>query len=281
MHTISWHHFSRPSGSTHACVTLPTSCILYRILFSFILFLLPACSHNPDPGSMDQPRMSSEEISIQLDLAESYIRGGKNRSALEKLLLVKKDSENNSRVFFDLGHVYSLMGEFPKARESFERAVHLEPRLGDAWNYLGQVYVALDNDTAAQKAYTKALDIPNYLRKEYPAYNMADLYARQGNMAQAETYARMAVDKNWRYIPAYLLLGKILVDQDRVGDAQKWLEQGAESDLENTSIMLALGENLIRLERLNEARQWFKRVIETAPSSDDAIMANNYLESIR
>ncbi len=230
---------------------------------------------------MDQPRMSSEEISIQLDLAESYIRGGKNRPALEKLLLVKEDAATNPRVFFDLGHVYSLMGNFQKAKTSFERAVHLEPRFGDAWNYLGQVYVALDEYAAAKKAYTKALDIPNYLRKEFPAYNMADLYAKLGDLPQAETYAQMAVDKNWRYIPAYLLLGKILIDQDRIQDAQKWFEQGAESDLENTAIMLALGENLVRLDRLNEARQWFKRVIETAPSSDDALLASNYLESIR
>jgi Tfp pilus assembly protein PilF len=230
---------------------------------------------------MDQPRMSPEEIAIQLDLAESYIRGGKNRPALEKLLLVKKDAANNPRVFFDLGHVYSLMGEYPKARENFEQAVHLEPRFGDAWNYLGQVCTALDDDEGAQRAYAKALDIPDYLRKEYPAYNLADLYAQKGDLAQAETYARMAVDKNWRYIPAYLLLGKILIDQDRVVDAQKWFEQGAESDLENTSIMLALGENLIRLDRIGEARQWFKRIIETAPTSDDAVMARSYLESIR
>ncbi len=230
---------------------------------------------------MDQPRMSSEEISIQLDLAESYIRGGKNRAALEKLLLVKKEAQNNPRVFFDLGHVYSLMGNFPTARRNFEHAVHLEPRFGDAWNYLGQVYAALDEYGAAKKAYTNALDIPNYLRKEFPAYNMADLYTKLGDLPQAETYAQMAVDKNWRYIPAYLLLGKILIDQDRIQDAQKWYEQGAESDLENTTIMLALGENLIRLDRITEARQWFKRVIQTAPSSDDALLASNYLESIR
>lgn len=280
MHTNSRHHSPRPSDSTHACVTtIPVSYILYLII-SFIL-LLSSCTHAPAPSSMDQPRMSPEEIAIQLDLAESYIRGGKNRPALEKLLLVKKDAANNPRVFFDLGHVHSLMGEYPKARENFERAVHLEPRFGDAWNYLGQVCTALDDDKGAQKAYARALDIPDYLRKEYPAYNMADLYAKKGDLAQAETYARMAVDKNWRYIPAYLLLGKILIDQDRVVDAQKWFEQGAESDLENTSIMLALGENLIRLDRIGEARQWFKRVIETAPTSDDAVMARNYLESIR
>jgi tetratricopeptide (TPR) repeat protein len=219
--------------------------------------------------------MSSEEIAIQLDLAESYIRGGKTRPALEE------EAADNPRVFFDLGHVYSLMGDFPMAQTSFERAVRLEPRFGDAWNYLGQVYAAQGVYDAAQKAYSRALEIPNYLRKEFPAYNMADMYARQGDLAQAETYARLAVDKNWRYIPAYLLLGKILIDQDRIQDAQKWLEQGAESDLENTAIMLAVGENLIRLDRLPEARQWFERVIETNPSSDDALMASNYLESIR
>ncbi|GAU08563.1 tetratricopeptide repeat protein [Desulfoplanes formicivorans] len=225
--------------------------------------------------------MSPEEIAIQLDLAESYIRGGKNRPALEKLLVIQEEASDNPRVFFDLGHVYSLMGDFSMAQTSFERAVHLEPRFGDAWNYLGQVYAAQGDHDAALKAYTKALEIPNYLRKEFPAYNMADMYAKQGDLAKAETYARMAVDKNWRYIPAYLLLGKILIDQDRIQDAQKWLEQGAESDLENTAIMLAVGENLIRLDRLAEARQWFERVIETNPSSDDALMAHNYLESIR
>ena len=230
---------------------------------------------------MTQTNMSQEEVGIQLDLAESYIRAGKNRPALEKLLLVKNTAQNNPRLFFNLGHVYSLTGDYPKAAESFERAVALVPSFGDAWNYLGQVYAAQHNNDNAIAAYTTALSIPEYLRQEIPAYNLADLYNTLGNNEQAMKYARMAVEKSWRFIPAYLLLGEMLIAQDKMDEAQKWYEQGAESDLTNTRIMLALGENLVRLDRLSEARQWFKRVIVTAPTSDDAQTARAYLESIR
>ena len=221
---------------------------------------------------MTQTNMSQEEVGIQLDLAESYIRAGKNRPALEKLLLVKNTAQNNPRLFFNLGHVYSLTGDYPKAAESFERAVALVPRFGDA---------AQHNNDKAIAAYTTALSIPEYLRQEIPAYNLADLYNTLGNNEQAMKYARMAVEKSWRFIPAYLLLGEMLIAQDKMDEAQKWYEQGAESDLTNTRIMLALGENLVRLDRLSEARQWFKRVIVTAPTSDDAQTARAYLESIR
>ncbi|MDD4648528.1 MAG: tetratricopeptide repeat protein [Desulfoplanes sp.] len=262
--------------------TIPKiSTILCPLSFSLIFLLMITGCGKSTSTTTNQTNMSQEEVSIQLDLAESYIRAGKNRPALEKLLLVKNTAQNNPRLFFDLGHVYSLMGNYSHAAESFERAVALKPSFGDAWNYLGQVYAAQHDNAKAIAAYNTALTIPTYLRQEIPAYNLADLYNTQGNNEQAMQYARMAVDKNWRFIPAYLLLGEMLIAQDKTEEAQKWYEQGAESDLTNTHIMLALGENLIRLDRFSEARQWFKRVIATAPSSDDAQMARDYLASIR
>lgn len=271
----------KPYFPCHCCTSahLPQTGILKSLLV--LLMCLSACAAARHTSSTHRLAMRSEEIAIQLDLAESYLRGGKNRLALAKLLQIKEAAPKSPRVFFDLGHVYSLMGDFSKAKTNFEQAVLLEPHFGDAWNYLGQVCAALDDYEAAKNAYAKALAIPQYLSKEFPAYNMADLFVRQGDLSQAETYAVLAVNTNWRYIPAYLLLGTILVDQGRIQDAQKWYEQGAESDLNNTAIMLALGENLIRLKRLPQARQWFKRVIQTAPLCQDALIANTYLESIR
>ncbi len=225
--------------------------------------------------------MSSEEIAIQLDLAESYLRNGKNRLALAKLLLIKDSTPHNSRLFFDLGHVYSLLGDFTKAKTNFEQAVSLQPEFGDAWNYLGQIHASLKDYEAARLAYTAALHLPRYLRKEFPAYNMADLALALGDLRQAETYARLAVETNWRYIPAYVLLGNILLLQDRITDAQQCYEQAAEADMNNTSIMLALGENLIRLNRPGEACHWFRQILKTAPSSEDALMANSYLKAIQ
>ena len=229
---------------------------------------------------MDQVKMSQEEVSIQLDLAESYIRGSKNRLALEKLLRIKNTTGDNPRLFFDLGHVYSLTGDYPKAKESFKRTVALEPRFGDAWNYLGQVHVALKEYGEAIQAYKHAMAIPNYLRLEIPSYNLADLYHTRGDTREALKYARMSVEKNWRFIPAYLLLGNILIAQEHVEEAQKYYEQGAESDLTDTRIMLALAENLIRLDRFSEARRWFDRVIQTDPHSENAQTARDYLRSI-
>ncbi|MDD2219851.1 MAG: tetratricopeptide repeat protein, partial [Desulfoplanes sp.] len=207
--------------------TIPKiSTILCPLSFSLIFLLMITGCGKSTSTTTNQTNMSQEEVSIQLDLAESYIRAGKNRPALEKLLLVKNTAQNNPRLFFDLGHVYSLMGNYSHAAESFERAVALKPSFGDAWNYLGQVYAAQHDNAKAIAAYNTALTIPTYLRQEIPAYNLADLYNTQGNNEQAMQYARMAVDKNWRFIPAYLLLGEMLIAQDKTEEAQKWYEQG-------------------------------------------------------
>ncbi len=242
---------------------------------------MSGCTAPSSASPLTPCQMSSQELEIQLDLAESYLRTGRNRQALEKLLQIENTVHDSSRLFFDLGHVYSLTGDYRKAKTSFERAVTLEPRFGDAWNYLGQVHAVLKEYDDAIAAYTKVLALPRYLRQEIPAYNLADLYNTRGATQLAEKYARMSIEKNWRFIPAYLLLGDILINQNKVDEAQKWYEQGAESDLTDTRIMLALAENLIRQDKDIEARQWLMRVIETAPGSDDAQMAREYLQSIR
>lgn len=242
-------------------------------VISCILCLLCGCVHSAPPAS----RVSGQEVQIRLDLAESYLTGGKPRLALKELLRLRDAAAGVPRHGFDLGLAYLAVGEPALAAESLERAVVLDPEYGEAWNNLGRIRERLGDVEGAGQAYERALSILTYKTPEYPAYNLAVLYRQQGRPDQARKYAAIAVDKNWRYAPAYLLLAELALERDDLQGAQTWLEKGTAADMADPDLLLALGENLVRMDRLEEARERFSRIVREHSGSPQARTAAEYL----
>lgn len=240
---------------------------------------IQGCATTPQgSGNSIDHNISPQEVKIRLDLAESYLNSGEPRRSLKELMLIKSKAQHQPRFHYALGLTYMSLKEWDKAASSFEKAVRLDPEYAEAHVSMGNSYAAMGRIDQAEEAFKKALDILTYLTPEYAAYNLASLYSHQGRHQLVEEYARMAVEKNWRFTPAYLLLSDALIAQGKTSEAIEWLKRGTEADLENLPLLLRLGENLLRAGEPEEAKKWFERVIEISATSEEAKVARDYLD---
>src|SRR5580658_987871 len=88
----------------------------------------------------------------------------------------------------------SLSRTSPKARALLEKAVRLDPKLGDAFLLLGSVYADEGNLTKAISAYKSAIDAGPPLEEAH--YRLAQAYRKTGETAKAqketELYQRLS-----------------------------------------------------------------------------------------
>lgn len=250
---------------------------MVRIIVMCVVMLLAGCAHS----GRTQPPVSEHEIQVRLDLAESYLTGGKPRLALQELTRITSGAERVPRYGFDLGMAYLAVNEPVLAEKAMARAARLDPEYGEAWNNLGRIRETLGDLEGARTAYERALSILTYRTPEFAAYNLAELSRKLGSVEDAVTYGELAVDKNWRYSPAYLLLAELALKQNDVLTAQTWLEKGTSADMTNPDLLLALGENLVRLDRTEEAKEQFRRIFKDHPGSEQAETALEYLRMLQ
>ncbi len=72
-----------------------------------------------------------------LFLGNDYVRAGKAPEAISFLTKAEKTNKTDPQAPLALGRAYYAMGKFSAAAQEFERAVALDPKLGDAWFALG------------------------------------------------------------------------------------------------------------------------------------------------
>jgi Tfp pilus assembly protein PilF len=244
-----------------------------KLLLLAVLFLV-ACAPKIGPEEIVTP----EQVQARLELAERYLVEGEPRLALQQLLLIEPKAKDNPRLYFDLGLTYMAMGEDPKAEQAFLKAIQLDQNYAEAWNNLGQIYLVQGRYSQAEQAFKKALSILTYLTPEFAAYNLAQLYLKQGQPDLALKYAKLSIDKNWRYIPGYILTAKLYLQKGQLIQAVNLLQQGVEANPENPQIILNLAEYLVRAGENEQAKKWFRQILELDPSCKEAQVARDYLD---
>lgn len=251
-----------------------------RWLILILCLLVSACATSQ--GSVKKlSNLTAKELDLRLNLAESHINNQQYQLALQELIILEPSAKNLSRYHFDLGMTYIGLDEVEKARSGFTRAVDIDYNFAEAWNNLGKVLESLNKDQEAEQAYLQAFEILTYVTPEFAAYNLGRLYMRQGRVQEAESFGRKALARNWQYLPAYQLLADAFVAQNRMEEAEAVLKSALEADLNSVSTMLALAEHQVRLGKSIEALEIFQRIVTQRPSSNEAKVAQDYLELLQ
>jgi Tfp pilus assembly protein PilF len=225
--------------------------------------------------------MHPKEVDLRLNLVESHIGNRQYQLALQELLKVEAAAGGMSRYHFDSGLIYLGLDELETSRASFARAAEIDPDFAEAWNNLGKVLEGQGRSSEAEAAYRRAFGILTYVTPEFAAYNLGSLLLREGRVNEAEEFARKALARNWRFIPAYKLLSDVFVAQNRMGEAEDVLKSALEADMDSTSTMLALAEHQVRIGKTVEATGLFERIAKQYPQSNEAKVARDYLDLLQ
>lgn len=135
----------------------------------------------------------SSDLAARLSYARALARTARTQRAFEEYETLIKGHADNPRVWFERGNFLVGRQEYPRAQESYERAIALAPRSPEYRNNLAALYLRTENHRAAET-------VLRDLNRDFPEYapawlNRALLEERTGNLAAAlgalETYLRL------------------------------------------------------------------------------------------
>jgi len=128
------------------------------------------------------------------DLGISYVRQGKLRDGLEKLLEASKLDPENAAIHHKVALVYRDLGEYELSLEHFKKALALRPRYPEAQNNLGTLYMLMRKWDLAIESFQKAVADILYKTPHYAYHNMGLAYFNQGNYEKARAHLNGALD---------------------------------------------------------------------------------------
>jgi type IV pilus assembly protein PilF len=194
--------------------------------------LLAACVAQPPAGSSQEIRTDSDQSSLErrarvrLELAAAYFARGQANTALDEIKLALAAKPDLSEAFNLRGLVYAGLGEVALADQSFQRALQLSPRDGDALHNYGWFLCQQRRFDDADRQFAAALVAPQYT--EVP----------RSLMAQGLCQARAG---RWQ-------------------DAERSLGRSFELDPSNSSAAFAYAEVLYRRGEYERARFYVRRI---------------------
>jgi tetratricopeptide (TPR) repeat protein len=106
---------------------------------------------------------------------------------------------------------------------------------------------------------------------------LADQYRKAGDAKMALELLNAWIDKRPNYTSGYIVLGRCLLDQERLGDAAEAFEHVLRLDMENVIALQSLSEIAKRRGDLDEARTWLARLLDADPMNDEARAALEHL----
>ncbi len=115
------------------------------------------------------------------------------------------------------GFRLSAAKDYPAAEAAFRRVIAENPKMVDAWEFLGRTLQRLGRNEAALEAYRQGLKISG--GSPEVAVSAASLYFDLGRLEDAETHARMALTTHPSF--AHGMLAQIALQRDRLDEAER------------------------------------------------------------
>lgn len=110
---------------------------------------------------------NSQDVAEKLERAEKLIREGNPRDAIPILDKVVKADDDNADAYNYLGFAYRNLGEYDESKKYYDRALAIDADHRGAREYLGELYLELDDLPAAQRQLARLDEICGYGCSEY------------------------------------------------------------------------------------------------------------------
>ncbi len=138
------------------------------------------------------------------------------------------------------GFRLSATKDYPAAEAAFRRVIAENPKMVDAWEFLGRTLQRLGRNQEALEAYKQGLKISG--GSPEVAVSAASLYFDLGRLEDAATHARMAITTHPSF--AHGMLAQIALQRDRLDEAEREARAAMEDQSLRIGPMITLAEVL-------------------------------------
>lgn len=160
-------------------------------------------------------------------------------------------TEQNAKLFNNVGHVLEAEGNYSAALEYFLKAMEVQPDDLGAYVNVGRTYDNMGQSQLAERYFTEAKNLlmlqlnerregkyariaPTHLKV---FLNLANLISQNGSrLEEAERLYREAIRLRSDYVEAYINRGEILLRLNRTADAEKVYKRALHFDDRNADI---------------------------------------------
>ena len=187
---------------------------------------------------------------------------------------------NSGRIRLVLGIAQQIDGRQSDARNSFERALQIEPRSIPAMAYLATSYVEQAQYAEAVKIYRQAVFIEE--TNAVLHYLLADALLKipTADEAEAQKHLIRAAMIDGTFAPAHAALGKIYARQNNWQAAAAEFEQAVKNAPDSAEAFYQFGRALARLKRTDESKTAFAQY-KKLNESQSAEKENDRRELVR
>jgi tetratricopeptide (TPR) repeat protein len=167
----------------------------------------------------------------------------------------------NAQAYHRAGYAYLQQGKVTEAISNLSEAVRLAPERKSRYSYwLGKAYEHAGRDREAIDAMLQA----NYLLY---FEELADGYAKKGDLESAQRVYGMAIESNLRPVRAYTDLGAMFYNNGRCADAESPLMKATELDTNNARAAYYLGVCALVSGDLGKALRYSRKAVEVEPQN--------------
>lgn len=244
-----------------------------------VAVLLAGCAGGPAPvagGSgrdwvteSDEPQ-ARKRARTRLELAAGYFEQGQTTVALDEVKQAIQIDPTFAAAFNLRGLIYTQLRDLRLAEESFQQALRLDARDGDAWHNLGWMYCQDGRYPPAFDAFRRALETPGYRSVPRSWMALGICQARAGQTDAGERSLMRAFELDPGNPIAMYNLGLLLHQRGDSERARFYIRRLNNSELANAeSLWLGIKiEN--RLQNREAASQLGEQLKRRFPASREA-----------
>ena len=244
---------ARANGNYFAPGDVPTGAINVQARDSKIRASLAAFTEGAKFG-----RPSAFDLKI---VSLNYVLLGDYADADKWLTLSLQWDPSDAEGWYYLGRAKYNENRFEEAIRAFQKCLELHPQHVLAADGQGLSYAGLNRTTDAIASFQNAISWQENAaqRTPEPYIDMGDFFNQQGRFDDALPVLQKAVTIAPRNIRAHEVLGKTLLNLNRLPDAQRELEAAISIDPDQAALHYLLGQVYRKQGRMEEAKSEMDR----------------------
>jgi tetratricopeptide (TPR) repeat protein len=200
-----------------------------------------------------------------------YFHRGYLVQAAQAFRLALRDDPQSAEAYYGVGSVHLKMQQAEDARQSFERALKLQPHYPDtwtnAWNNLGVIAMQTGRTEDAVKNFQAA--VRQNPKNLVALDNLGNAYRQQERWPEAREALARALQLNPEDAEANYSMGMVFARLDDAKGAYEYLQKALAIRPDYPEALNNLGILYLRTGRLNEGIGSFKECIRVAPDFDE------------
>ncbi len=242
------------------------------------------------------------EIDLHSKYAMDFVNYDEEEEAIEEYKEILKIDKNNAHAYLNLGEIYSKIYRYKEAEECAKK--HLEiSQDSEGWNLLGRIYNGKGMEKEAIDAFKKSIAIEsNFLShlflgeieqkaknfdeaiKEYTALlkikdiasirsRIFEILRKQDKKEDAMNELQKGIDAFPDEIEFYKDLSMMLIDAQKLSDAEKLLRTAYRKFPYNAETVGMLASTLFQLHKYSESEYIIKKIFAENP---DMVKSEEY-----